>query len=525
MRLSRLLQAACPRRVIGNGLANGGVLSDPEVTSIHCRSDNVRPGGVFVALTGQHADGNDYIDEALARGAVAVVTEKSDIDNAIVAQVENARKALALMSATFYGKPAEALIMIGVTGTNGKTTSVALIESILRAKGIAVGVIGTENYRYHGKTFANPLTTPESIDLQRILADMVASGVTHVVMEVSSHALAQQRVDGCAYDVAVFTNLTQDHLDYHKDMENYWVCKQLLFTHYLGLSFKKEKTAAVINCNDARGRQLSGRLKDTRVICVGDNDDCSVAPIDIRYTPDGIFGDIRTPVGTLCVRSLLAGHYNLENILCAVGVAVALGVENDITRSGIEAFSGVPGRLESVSNHLDRYVYVDYAHTPDALANVLTTVRAITPDRLFCVFGCGGDRDRKKRPQMGKIAVAMADRVVITSDNPRSEDPADIINDILVGVEETALPAIDFQDLGRPDVGKRYLVEPDRARGIAAAMMASRPGDAVVIAGKGSEPYQILKDETIDFDDRLEARKALQLLDEKRQPHMGMCAT
>ena len=525
MRLSRLLQSVCPRRVTGNGLANGGVLSDPEVTSVHCRSKNVRPGGVFVAVRGQHYDGHDYIQEALDRGAVAIVAEKTDISNAIVALVDDSRKALALLSATFYGNPADRLVMIGVTGTNGKTTTVALIETILKAGGVEVGVIGTANYRYRGKVFSNPLTTPESIDLQRILADMVAAGVTHVVMEVSSHALDQQRVVGCAYDTAVFTNLTQDHLDYHKTMNDYWACKQSLFTDYLGLSLKKERTAAVINCNDPRGRQLAERLGDKQVIRVGETADCVVYPKDVRYAPDGISGVIATPMGELTVTSPLAGHYNFENILCAVGVSVSLGIDNGITRSGIVAFKGVPGRLEKVANPLNRHVFVDYAHTPDALAKVLATVRAITSRRLFCVFGCGGDRDRKKRPEMGRIAVTLADRVVITSDNPRSEDPQLIINEILAGVADVALPTVDPAEFGRLDDGKRYLVEPDRSLAISAAIQASRPGDAVVIAGKGSEPYQILKDGTVDFDDRMEARNALRLIENDRQPDMDMCAT
>ena len=525
MRLSRLLQSVCPRRVTGNGLANGGVLSDPEVTSVHCRSKNVRPGGVFVAVRGQHFDGHDYIQEALDRGAVAIVAEKADISNAIVALVDDSRKALALLSSKFYGNPADRLVMIGVTGTNGKTTTVALIETILKTGGVEVGAIGTANYRYRGKVISNPLTTPESIDLQRILADMAAAGVTHVVMEVSSHALDQQRVVGCAYDVAVFTNLTQDHLDYHETMDAYWACKQSLFIDYLGLSLKKEKTAAVINCNDSRGRRLAERLGDKQVICVGEGVNCQVSPKDVRYAPDGISGVIVTPMGELHFTSPLAGHYNFENILCAVGATTALGMDAGIIRSGVASFQGVPGRLEKVSNQLCRYVFVDYAHTPDALANVLSTVRAITSRRLFCVFGCGGDRDRKKRPEMGRIAVALADRVVITSDNPRSEDPRLIINEILTGVGDAALRAADPAEFGRLDDEKRYLVEPDRSRAISAAMLASRPGDALVIAGKGSEPYQILKDRTVDFDDRVEAREALRQLENNRQPDMDMCAT
>ncbi len=523
MRLSHLLQTVCPRRVTGNGLANGGVMSDPEVTSIHCRSANVRPGGVFVAVRGQHADGHDYIDDALARGAVAVVAEKADIPNTIVAEVEDSREALGLLSAAFYGHPARKLYMIGVTGTNGKTTTAALIESVLKAGRLETGVIGTENYRYLGKIHVNPLTTPASIDLQRILADMADAGVTHVVMEVSSHALDQKRVAGCIYDTAVFTNLTQDHLDYHGTMAAYWACKQLLFTTYLGDGRDKIQPAAVINCNDPWGRRMSEELQRVDVIPVGEIDGCAVFPEEIQYSPDGISGTIVTPDGELFVDSPLCGHYNCENILCAVGVGVALGIDRQTVRSGIAAFAGVPGRLEKVPNRAGRHVFVDYAHTPDALANVLATVRAIVPRRLFCVFGCGGDRDRKKRPEMGRIAVTAADRVVVTSDNPRSEDPAAIIDDIVSGIGDRATAVADHEHLGRPGADKRYLVQSDRGRAITAAMLATRPGDAVVIAGKGSETYQILKDKTVDFDDRLEAARALRLLDNCRQP--DMCGT
>jgi UDP-N-acetylmuramoyl-L-alanyl-D-glutamate--2,6-diaminopimelate ligase len=523
MRLSLLLAAVSPRRVTGKGVVSGGVISDPEVASIHCRADHVRPGGVFVAVRGRHADGHDFINEALARGAVAVIAEKADISDAIAAEVEDSRKALALLSAAFFGRPAERLKMIGVTGTNGKTTTVALIESILTAGGAVVGVIGTGNYRYRGTTRVNPLTTPDAIDLQRILAEMEGSGVTHVVMEVSSHALDQKRVAGCRYDAAVFTNLTQDHLDYHGTMEAYWACKQLLFTEHLADGAGREKTAAVINCNDVRGRELCGRLRDVHLIRVGETDGCQVFPRDVRLTSDGIAGVIDTPAGPLSFSSPLCGHYNCENILCAVGVAVALGIDGQATRAGIESFQGVPGRLEKISNLMDRHVFVDYAHTPDALANVLATIRAITRGRLFCVFGCGGDRDRKKRPEMGRIAVTGADRVVITSDNPRSEEPENIIRDIIGGVREAASAVSDFRELGRREGGKRYLVEPDRSRGITAALLASRPDDAVVIAGKGSETCQIFKDKTVDFDDRLEARNALRLLEAGSRPDGARC--
>jgi UDP-N-acetylmuramyl-tripeptide synthetase len=415
--------------------------------------------------------------------------------------------------------------MIGVTGTNGKTTTVALIESILTAGGAVPGVIGTGNYRYRGKTGVNPLTTPDAVDLQRILAEMEGAGVTHVVMEVSSHALDQKRVVGCLYDVAVFTNLTQDHLDYHGTMEAYWACKQLLFTEYMGDGAGEEKASAVINCNDARGRELCGRLRDVRLLRTGETEGCQVCPRGVRLTPDGIAGDIVTPGGALSFSSPLCGHYNCENILCAVGAAVALGIDSGAVRAGIEDFQGVPGRLEKVPNLMNRHVFVDYAHTPDALSNVLSTIRAITRGRLFCVFGCGGDRDRRKRPEMGRIAAGLADRVVITSDNPRSEEPEDIIRDVVDGIRGAASSVTDYGELGRREEGRLYLVEPDRSCAITAALLATRPDDAVVIAGKGSETYQIFKDRTVDFDDRLEARNALRLLAAGSAPEGAQCET
>jgi len=519
MRLSFLLQSVSPLRVTGAGLSNGGVLSDPEIASIHCRSGNVRPGGLFVAVRGQHADGHDFITDALDRGAAAIVAEHDEIPNAIVARVHDSRKALASLAAAFYGYPAQKLTMIGLTGTNGKTTTAAMIENILRAGGLAVGVIGTGNYRFAGKQYTNPLTTPESIDLQRILADMANAGVTHVVMEVSSHALDQARVAGCLFDVAVFTNLTQDHLDYHGTMAAYWESKRLLFTRYLSTGDDGRMPTAVINCNDEHGRQLRRDLDHIRLIPVGETGNSgAVSPREIRYAPEGITGKLATPRGELSISSSLCGHYNCENILCAVGVSIALGVADDVVCQGIETFPGVPGRLEKIGNNSGRTVFVDYAHTPDAIANVLSTVRAFTSGRLFCVFGCGGDRDRKKRPDMGRIAVSLADGVVITSDNPRSEEPGHIIEEILAGIGDLAERVSGAGELSSPEGGKRYLVEPDRSRAIMAAVLASRPGDTIVIAGKGSEPYQILKDRTVDFDDRLEAGKALRLLENIRRP-------
>ena len=522
MKLFELLQPVAPERVTGAGLKRDGVLTEPDITSIHCRAEKVRPGGLYVAVRGSHFDGHAYIAEALENGAAAIVAEQPYSGEAIVAQVVDSREALALLAAKFHGFPSDRLILIGVTGTNGKTTTAALIERILLESGIRAGVIGTENYRYGGQVYENPLTTPGATELQAILADMAAVGTTHVVMEISSHALDQKRVTGCGFDVGVFTNLTQDHLDYHCDMDTYWDCKKLLFTEHLARGFRKQSGMAVINCTAVRGRELFDELHGNRRISVGKSKEAMIFPEAIWYEPDGIHGRIVSPGGAFDFHSPLVGAYNLENILCAVGACRALRFSDADIQRGIAAFAGAAGRLEKIDNDLARNVFVDYAHTPDALQNVLTTIRRITPGRLICVFGCGGDRDRGKRPQMGRIAVETADRVVVTSDNPRGEDPEQIIADILAGMKDAAEQVQTPAELGRADKGPLFLVEPDRRLGIQAAVQASAAGDSIVVAGKGSETYQLIGDRKEVFDDRLEARNALAAL--SRPAPSLMCA-
>lgn len=516
MRFSTLLQPVSPTRVLGVGVPRGGVLSDPEITSVHCRASEVLPGGVFVAVPGSKSDGYDFIDEALDNGAVAIVAERPVSRNAIVAQVTDARLALALLSAKFYGNPADKLIMIGVTGTNGKTTTAGLVEAVLTPAGVSVGVIGTGSYRYDGQTYNNALTTPGPTELQAILADMVAAGVTHVVMEVSSHALDQKRVAGCRFNVGVFTNLTQDHLDYHGDMAAYGASKKLLFTDYLKGGAGGGRTSAVINGNDAMGQELLKTLKLKDLVSVGDSNEYSIHPEGIQCSPEGITGTIVTPAGKISVSSPLAGNFNLENILCAVGVAAVLDISSDIISLGLHAFTGIPGRLERVVSTLQRFVFVDYAHTPDALTRVLATLRQISSGRVICVFGCGGDRDRAKRPEMGKAVAAGADLMIVTSDNPRSEEPEAIISEIITGVNGSWRPVANGELLVKETAIRRFLVEPDRRRAIRTAVFASKPEDTILVAGKGSEPYQIIGDKTIAFDDRVEAVNALKALEQEQ---------
>ncbi|MFZ0611850.1 MAG: UDP-N-acetylmuramoyl-L-alanyl-D-glutamate--2,6-diaminopimelate ligase [Desulfobacterales bacterium] len=484
--------------------------ADPNITSLHSRAQNVKPGGLFVAIEGFAADGHDFIDRALANGAVAVITQKP-IEYPVAApliQVENSRKALAALAANFYGHPSGQLVVVGITGTNGKTTTSYLIERIVLAAGFRPGVIGTVNYRYAGKVFDNPVTTPESLDLQRILERMRAAGVTHVILEISSHALDLHRVNGCWLDVGVFTNLSQDHLDYHKDMETYWGCKKKLFTEHLLSGPKRERAAAVVNRNDPRGEELA-RIAGLKIVTVGDAPENTVRADFTRLDPSGIAGRIDLPAASIDFRSALVGRYNGENILCAAGVALALGIAPAAIRAGIENTAVIPGRLEPVGGRGDRFVYVDYAHTPEALRNVLSALTAIAGRRLVCVFGCGGDRDRGKRPQMGRIAAQMCDLTVVTSDNPRSEPPLAIIDQVLAGARQVPVREYQAAELGNGTPEKGYVVEPDRRKAIGLAIAASRPGDTVLIAGKGHETYQLLAGKTIAFDDRIVAARAL----------------
>ena len=537
MRLSDLLKTLDPVRFYGIEAGQGSHVSDigntehpdpdagfllspdPEIGSVHYRAQNVQPGGLFVAIKGLTADGHDFIDEALARGASAIVTEKPVKSESIIIEVENTRKALAVISAQFFINPSEKLFLIGITGTNGKTTTAFLIEHILDKIGIHVGVIGTLNYRYAGKTFQNPMTTPESLDLQKILAEMLGNGVTHVVMEVSSHALDLYRVHHCKFDLAIFTNLTQDHLDYHKDLDSYWSCKKRLFTEILDVKSGNGRVLAIINHNDKRGRELShnleSRLGRGSVLSIGFSGNNRIRPVDFNYDLGGITGKISTPNGAFEFKSHLVGQHNLENILCATGVGIVLGLSVKAIKQGIESVKAVPGRLESISNDHKRFVYVDYAHTPDALENVLASLRECTPGRLICVFGCGGNRDKAKRPQMGDIAGRFSDLVVITSDNPRNEPPMEIIDQILEGTKRSIAHEFTPSDLGENFSMKGYVVEPDRKNAIILAIKLSRPSDVILIAGKGNEPCQIIGDKTIVFDDRKEAEKALSTLNAK----------
>ncbi len=481
---------------------------NPDINAIFCRAQEVRPGGLFVAVKGFSADGHDYIAQAVAQGAAAVVCERPLEADAVMVPVEESRKALADLAATFYGHPSRELTVIGITGTNGKTTTSYLIESVLQAAGIATGVIGTINYRYGGRLFDNPVTTPESLDLQRILAEMRAADITHVVMEVSSHALDLYRVHGCAFDIGVFTNFSQDHLDYHKNMDHYWACKRKLFSDLLPAYPGKTLQRGVINVEAPKGRELAGEM-DLPYLTCGQNPADDIWTSSPRFDLNGIAVCIHTPQGESQIHSHLTGRHNLENVLNSVGVGIALDIPLKTISNGIEALENVPGRLERVSNHMQRFVYVDYAHTPDALENALLALRALTADRIITVFGCGGDRDRAKRPRMGAIAARLSDLTLVTSDNPRTEPPEQIIAEVVAGARQESITEYSSAGLEKGFRGKGYAVVQDRRRAIALSVRASRPGDTILIAGKGHEPYQIIGRQKLPFDDRQEAEKAL----------------
>jgi len=509
VKLGELIAAIdAENRVLRNPAGDRGSAPGPDIASVHYRSQEVTPGGLFVAIAGRKADGHDFIEDAFRRGAAAALTQRPAGRGGMTIQVADTRRALADVAARFYRQPSERLTVIGITGTNGKTTTAYLVESVLAEAGFSVGVIGTINYRYAGVSHANPVTTPESLDLQRILAEMATAGVTHAVMEVSSHAIAQGRIRNCWLDAAVFTNISQDHLDFHGDMQTYWDCKQRLFTEHLTDGPKADRATAVINCSQPEGAALAAGLTCRKIRLGGDRSSqihAESAACDLT----GIRARVVTPRGEIAVRSRLVGKHNVENILCAVGAAEALGLPKEAVSAGIDRMPQVPGRLEAIENDTGRFVYVDYAHTPDALENVLAAIGQLAGGRVITVFGCGGDRDRGKRPLMGAIAARHSDLAIVTSDNPRTEDPMGIIAEIESGIRPLGLPALSAAALANGNQSGGYAIEPDRRRAIALAIGTARPGDTVLIAGKGHETYQIVGTTTISFDDRQEALRAL----------------
>lgn len=461
------------------------------IAGIHYDSREIKNGYLFVCIQGFTFDGHQFIPQAIERGAKAVVVQKEVAVPAgiTVIKVANTRKALPLLASQFYDHPSRKLGVVGVTGTNGKTTTTHLIENILRAAGKQTGLIGTVHNKIGDKILPVHRTTPESADLQDLMAQMVKEKVDYAIMEVSSHALELHRVDNCEYDVAVFTNITQDHLDFHKDIESYLASKAKLFTQLGEKIFgntKAQEKVGIINSDDPHSHILLEKTK-VKVLTYGIEKEADIKASDIEVTLKGLNLRVTTPVGELHLKLNLTGLFNVYNSLAAIGATLALQIPLNAIKEGLEGIKGVAGRFELVDEGQDFAVVVDYAHTPDSLENILKTAQSFVQGKIISVFGCGGDRDRTKRPIMGKIGTTYSDYAIITSDNPRSENPAQITNDVEAGAKEG---------------GGAYEVLVDRREAIGKAISLAKKNDMVIIAGKGHETYQIFADKTIHFDDR-----------------------
>jgi len=470
---------------------------ETEILHLTPDSRGVTAGTLFVAIRGRQSDGHDFLPEAVARGAAAAVLEETAARPVTtrpfpIIRVKDSRMALAKLSERFYDYPSSRLGLIGVTGTNGKTTVTYLIRSILQAANHRAGLFGTVGYDLAGERLPATHTTPESHLLQQYLARLVEKGADYAVMEVSSHAVALKRIEGLEFDVAVFTNLTQDHLDYHQTMENYFESKRKLFSD-LGRSAKKSRPKrAVINRDDPWGRRLI-ETTGAPVWTYGLEGPADLTAVDVHDGLEGLAFTAVTPAGSFPVRSALVGRFNIENLLAAVGTAIHLGISSDDIRRGIGSLSGVPGRFERFDSGRGFSIIVDYAHTEDALDRLLRAAAELTPGRVITVFGCGGDRDPGKRAPMGRAAARLSDVVVITSDNPRSEDPVRIIEEVTVGVREVSL---------NKKSPVEWMAVPDRRKAIERALNLAQPGDSVIVAGKGHEETQIIGERTIPFSDQ-----------------------
>ena len=475
---------------------------DREITGLTDDSRRVSPGGLFVAVKGTQSDGHRFLAQAVTAGAGAIVVEKGQVSAETLAslgvpviQVGDSRRALGLLASRFYGEPARRLKVIGVTGTNGKTTTTYLCKSILEAAGVRVGLIGTVAYVFGDERVAATHTTPGAVELQGLLRRMVDAGMQAVVMEVSSHALALDRTAGCQFGTAVFTNLTQDHLDFHADMEDYFRAKLRLFTALAA------EARAVVNGDDPYGERVV-EATQAKVWTFAIDRPADLRAEDVQISLNGVQFTAHTPAGSVALRSRLVGRHNVHNILAAVGVGLAQGVPLEAIAAGVATLRNVPGRFEQVEAGQPFTVVVDYAHTEDALYRLLTTAQTVRTGRIITVFGCGGDRDRGKRPKMGHVAARYSDVVVVTSDNPRTEDPDAIIRAIIPGVQA------GMREAGRG----RYLIHADRRVAIAEAVRLAQAGDMVLIAGKGHEDYQVIGKEKHPFDDRVVAREAIEAL-------------
>jgi len=504
MKLSQLLGDIHPHEIKGD--------TEREVFSLCYDSRKCDKNSLFVAIPGFSQDGHDYIDDALSRGASVIIYERCrDFPPHVTAvKVDDTRRALGILARNFYGDPSRELCLIGILGTNGKTTVTFLLESILTFAGFTVGVMGTIDYRYGGKSFPASHTTPEAPEYHRILREMVLNGVSHVISEVSSHAVDLHRVDTCSFDLGIFTNLSQDHLDYHQTMENYFQAKLRFFREILPKGKQFLAKSAIINGDDPWGRRI---LQETTLpsLTYGLDEKNEVRGEILSLDTAGTEILVSWGKEKLSLHSPLIGEFNVFNILAAVATSFVLEVDREAIRRGIGTLKGVPGRLEKVSLPHEPTVIVDYAHTPDALIKVLKSLAQCRKGRIITLFGCGGDRDRGKRPLMGEAATALSDVVVITSDNPRSEDPLDIISEIERGIrgwEKVSPEELYCRKMER----NLYTVEPKRRAAIEMAISLALPQDIVLIAGKGHENYQIIGRERLPFDDRKVAREVLDTL-------------
>jgi UDP-N-acetylmuramoyl-L-alanyl-D-glutamate--2,6-diaminopimelate ligase len=507
MELKKLLEGVEVRKITREPLR--------EIEGIAYHSKQVKKGFLFVAIHGIETDGHQFIGEAVQRGAEAILLEEGqEIPAKTMVFVPDSRQALAKIALNFYGNPSSRVKLIGITGTNGKTTITYLLESILKKTGYAVGVIGTINYRFDQKTFPVSNTTPESLDLQRIFWEMVQEGVTHVIIEVSSHGLDLGRVYGCQFDGAIFTNFASEHLDYHKNLGHYFNSKKKLFSESLMMSHKAGRFV-VTNQDDPKGEEIVEGI-NLPVIRYGLTPSSEISADRVTSTFESLSCLIRTPKGECLIQSKLIGEYNVYNILAAIATGIAMDIPLEIIKKGVESLEGVPGRFEKVANRRGIHVIVDYAHKTDALERVLSGLKNILRNssqgqgKVITVFGCGGDRDRTKRPLMGKVAGTYSDLSILTSDNPRTEDPLAIMDEVEMGLKSLSLLEWQRNGLELWRSKKGYLKLPDRREAIRIAIRLAQPSDTVLIAGKGHEDYQIIGKQKFPFDDRIEARRALE---------------
>jgi UDP-N-acetylmuramoyl-L-alanyl-D-glutamate--2,6-diaminopimelate ligase len=478
-------------------------LGSLEIGGISIDSRKTRPGDLFVAIRGEAADGHSFLDAAARAGAATALVEREISPPPLpLLRVASTSAVLPAVAVRFYGDPSASLAVIGVTGTNGKTTVTYLLESILEAAGIKAAVIGSINYRLAGEVLRTGLTTPFPHELQEVMAAAVSAGASHFVMEVSSHSTAQGRVEGVRFDAGLFTNLSHDHLDFHGDMESYFQAKARFFREFLPAGGKRAGMA--VNADDPHGAMLAKEFPGTMTF--GFSRERTVHPLSMKMTWEGTRLSLATPVGPMDLRAKILGGVNASNIMAAVCGAILLGVPPGAICDGVGRLPAIPGRMEEIPNDRGIHIVVDYAHTPDGLDRLLTSLGELAEGRVITVFGCGGDRDRAKRPEMGRIATRRSDVVIITSDNPRNEDPEAILSDIAPGVV-----AEGYREAKGPvpwDEGY-YVVIPDRKSAIARALEIARPGDTVAVAGKGHENVQLIGDRRLPFDDRETIRAIL----------------